>query len=45
VRAIANQHGIADRTVFATPRASIGGAKMLRAGMDRKLVEQVFLWA
>jgi MoxR-like ATPase len=44
VRRVAAQHGIADRTVLATPRASLGGAKMLRSGMPRERVEELFLW-
>ena len=43
-RHAAQATGIADDVVFATPRASIDGADLLRIGVKRPTVEDLYLW-
>jgi hypothetical protein len=44
-RKAAERCGVAENVVFATPRASISGAKALRAGtLSRQQIEEALLW-
>jgi hypothetical protein len=43
-RHAAQRTGIAEEVVFATPRASIDGADLLRLGVEQATVEDLYLW-